>query len=375
MRLRQALLGALAAALIGTSPVGVPAFAQVDKPPLTMVSFGGAFTRSQMLAYVLPYREETGRRVAVEDYMGGLDEIRRQVRSANPRWDVVSLDLPDAVAGCAEGLLEPIDHAILAPAPDGTPARDDFYDVALQRCGVGFDVFATVIAYDEGRFAQPPTALADFFDLDRFPGRRALQARPQVNLEWALIADGVSPDDVYDVLATEAGLVRAFDVLDRIRGDTVWWQRGEDPVELLASGQVALASAWNGRIFDAVERRGSAIGILWDHPVWNMDVWAIVKDAVNGGEAREFIAFATTAERMAAQADLIAYGPARRSAGPLVDAAVRPFLPTADGRAEGAIRIDYGWWAEHQSVIGRQFDAWLRNEDNLVYDFNREDGN
>jgi putative spermidine/putrescine transport system substrate-binding protein len=72
---------------------------------------------------------------------------------------------------------------------------------------------------------------------------------------------------------------------------------------------------------------------------------------------------------------LIAYGPARRSAGPLVDAAVRPFLPTADGRAEGAIRIDYGWWAEHQSVIGRQFDAWLRNEDNLVYDFNREDGN
>ncbi|MEZ5863990.1 MAG: extracellular solute-binding protein [Geminicoccaceae bacterium] len=361
----------VAAIIMGFGPV----FAQVGKPPLTMASFGGAFTRSQMLAYVLPYREAAGRWVEVLDHTGGLDEIRRQVRSANPRWDVVSLDLPDAIAGCAEGLLEPIDHAILAPAPDGTPASADFYEVALQRCAVGFDVFATVVAYDEGRFAQPPTALADFFDLERFPGRRALRARPEVNLEWALIADGVAPDDVYDALATEAGLARAFTVLDRIRGDVVWWQRGEEPADLLAAGQVAMASAWNGRIFDEVERRGSAIGIVWDHAVWSMDVWTIPKDAVNGAEAREFIAFATTAERMAAQADLIAYGPARRSAGPLVHAAVRPFLPTAEGRAEGAIRIDYGWWAEHQAAIGRRFDAWLRSDGGPVYDFNREDGN
>lgn len=375
MASRASILGSLAIAVAAFSSDGLPAAAQAGKPPLTMVSFGGAFTRSQMLAYVVPYREAADRWVDVQDYTGGLDEIRRQVRSANPRWDVVSLELPDAVAGCAEGLLEPIDQAILAPAPDGTPASADFYDVALQDCAVGFDVFATVIAYGEGRFAQPPTALADFFDLERFPGRRALEARPQVNLEWALIADGVAPDDVYDVLGTPEGLARAFSVLDRIRRDVVWWQRGDEPADLLASGQVAMASAWNGRIFDEVERRGSQLTILWDKPVWNMDVWAVVKDAVNGAEAREFIAFATTAERMAAQADLIAYGPTRRSAGPLVDPAVQPFLPTAEGRAEGAIRIDYAWWAERQASIGRQFDAWLRDSDRPVYDFNREDGN
>ncbi len=372
---RASILGSLAIAVAVFSLPASPVVAQVGKPPLTMVSFGGAFTRSQMLAYVVPYRESADRWVDVQDYTGGLDEIRRQVRSANPRWDVVSLELPDAIAGCAEGVLEPIDHAILAPAPDGTPANADFYEVALQDCGIGFDVFATVVAYDERRFSQPPAALADFFDLERFPGRRALQARPQVNLEWALIADGVAPDDVYDVLGTDAGLARAFGVLDRIRRDTVWWQRGEEPAELLASGEVAMAAAWNGRIFDEVERRASPIGILWDHPVWNMDVWAIVKGAVNGGEAGEFIAFATTAERMAAQADLIAYGPTRRSADALVDQAVQPFLPTAEGRAEGAIRIDYAWWAERQATIGRQFEAWLRSEDDLVYDFNREDGN
>ena len=161
MASRATIFGSLAIAVAAVIMGAGQAVAQVDKPPLTMVSFGGAFTRSQMLAYVVPYREAKGRWVDVQDYTGGLDEIRRQVRSANPRWDVVSLELPDAVAGCAEGLLEPIDHGILAPAPDGTPASADFYDVALQECAVGFDVFATVIAYDEGRFAQPPVALAE----------------------------------------------------------------------------------------------------------------------------------------------------------------------------------------------------------------------
>jgi putative spermidine/putrescine transport system substrate-binding protein len=89
---------------------------------LTIASFGGAFTRSQMIAYVQPYRELKNRWVSVEDYDGGLDEIRDQVLSANVTWDLVSMELPHAIAGCDEGLLESIDHGILPPALDGTPA-------------------------------------------------------------------------------------------------------------------------------------------------------------------------------------------------------------------------------------------------------------
>ena len=119
--------------------MGTPASAQTPqgKPPMTLVSFGGAFTKSQMLAFVRPYRKSSGRWVNVEDYDGGLDEIRDQVESLNVKWDLVSIELQDAVRACDEGLLEPLSHINLLPAPDGTPARQDFYDDALQGCAIG----------------------------------------------------------------------------------------------------------------------------------------------------------------------------------------------------------------------------------------------
>jgi len=374
MKVWRALSGVMAGGLVGASlAIASTTLAQEGKPPLTMASFGGAFTRSQMIAYVQPYRELKNRWVSVEDYDGGLDEIRDQVLSANVTWDLVSMELPHAIAGCNEGLLEPIDHGILAPAPDGTPAAEDFFDVALQKCAVGFDIFATVVAYDRRRFDEPPTALADFFDVDRFPGRRGLQARPLVNLEWALIADGVAPSEVYDVMSTDDGLRRAFAVLDRIRDQVVWWRFGSEPPRLLATGQVSMSSAWNGRIFEEVEERDTPLGIVWDHQVWNFGMWAIPKGASNRAEALDFLAFATTPERIARQASLVAYGPARRSASALVQPDLLSKLPTAERRRANAILIDYAWWAANGPRIRARFDAWLQGEGRVVYDFNPSD--
>lgn len=374
MNFRHILSGVLVGIVASTGAAAPqPALAQVGKPPLTVVSFGGALTRSQMIAYVQPYRELRDRWVDVEDYRGGLDQIREQVLSANVKWDLVSLELADAIAGCEDGLLQPIDHGILAPAPDGTPASQDFFEIALQRCAVGYNVWATVVAYDRERWDEPPTTLADFFDVERFPGPRGLQARPQVNLEWALIADGVSPDEVYKVLSTEDGLIRAFEVLNRIRDQVVWWQSGAEPPRLLATSQVVMSSAWNGRIFEEVETRGTPLGIVWQHQVWNADFWGIPEGAPNRDQALDFLVFATQPERLAQQASLVAYGPMRRSALALIPAEVRAELPTAEGRREGAIRIDYAWWAANQGRVSARFDAWLRGEGELIYDFNPED--
>ena len=57
----------------------------------------------------------------MDDYNGGLAQVRAQVEVGSVHWDVVDMELADAVRACDEGLLEPIDHNILAPAPDGTP--------------------------------------------------------------------------------------------------------------------------------------------------------------------------------------------------------------------------------------------------------------
>ena len=243
---RLAIVG-LSMGLLAHSPATVQAMPQKD---LTVVSWGGSYTRSQMLAYVVPYREESGEWVSMETYNGGLEEIRDQVETANVVWDVVDFEQSDLIRGCREGLLEKIDHASLPPGIDGTPASDDFIPGAFTDCGVAQTVWATVVAYnDEVVGETPPSKLADFFDVKKYPGKRGLRRDPRVIMEWALIADGVAPGQVYEALATAEGRARAFSVLDRIKTSIVWWESGSEPVELLSSDTVVMTSVWNGRMY------------------------------------------------------------------------------------------------------------------------------
>lgn len=330
---------------------------------LTVASYGGAYTRSQMQAYIIPYAEEkTGTVFEVEDYPGGLKKIREQVDSYNVKWDLVDLEASDALRGCQEGLLEKIDPAILAPVPDGTPATEDFIEGSLQECGVGTVVWSTVVAYDADQFSdqdQRPRTIEDFFDVEKFPGIRGLQNTPRVNLEWALMADGVPADQVYEVLTTQEGLDRAFKMLDKIKPHAVWWDTGAEPARLLADGTVVMTSAYNGRIYDAITEKDENFEIVWDGQVWDIDLWGIPKGTDNLEQALKFVAYSTEPQRLADQAGYSAYGPARRSAMALVDEAVKPYLPTTADNLKHALEFNALWWAENEDRVITQFETWL----------------
>ena len=138
-----------------------------------------------MKAYFEPFTAKTGIRIDVERYNGGLVELRRQAAEGAVVWDLMDMTMADNRAACKQGLLEPIDHTLLLPAADGTPGRRDFIDGALTECGVAQIVYATVMAYNRNAFpGERPERMADFFDVERFPGRRALQKSPEANLEW-----------------------------------------------------------------------------------------------------------------------------------------------------------------------------------------------
>jgi putative spermidine/putrescine transport system substrate-binding protein len=174
--------------------------------------------------------------------------VKAQVEAGNVTTDVADVEYADAIRLCDEGLLETIDPASLPAAPDGTPAVDDFLPGALTDCAVATIVFSTVFAYDTTKFPEGPTTIADFFDLEKFPGKRAMRKGAKANLEMALMADGVPAADVYATLATPEGVDRAFKMLDKIKKDTVWWEAGAQPPQLLADGEVAMTTAYNGRI-------------------------------------------------------------------------------------------------------------------------------
>lgn len=361
MRRRASRLATRILCALGLMIVALGTATARDDTELTMVSWGGAYTKSQILGYVLPYEKHTGARIDVLDYNGGLDAIRNQVRSLNVRWNVVDLELSDALRGCEEGLLEKLDPADLAPAPDGTPATEDFIPGSITECAVGTVIWSTVIAYDKSRMGErKPRTIADFFDTTDFPGRRGMRKTPKGNLEWALIADGVDPARVYEELATEAGLARAFEVLDRIKPYLVWWEAGADAPRLLETGQVVMTSAYNGRIQEAINQRNAPFELLWDHQIWNIDLLGIPKGDPQRAQAWAFIRFATAPAQLAAQAQHIAYGPVRRSALAAVPSARRTQLPTYGENFENALRLNAHWWAQHFTYINQRFEAWLR---------------
>ena len=224
--MKKTVLMSAIGAVFGAASLGMLA-TTAGAAELTVVSWGGAYTKSQVKAYHEPYTEETGTVIRSEDYNGGLAEVKAQVEAGNVTWDLVDVELSDAIRGCDEGLLEPIDTSILPAAPDGTPAEEDFLPGTLYDCAIATIVWSTIYAYDETQFPDnPPKTMADFFDTEKFPGKRGMRKIPKANLEFALIADGVAPGDVYDVLSTDEGIDRAFAKLDTIKDDVIWWEAG-----------------------------------------------------------------------------------------------------------------------------------------------------
>jgi len=330
-----------------------------------VVSWGGAYTKSQVEAYHKPFIAKTGANVKSEDYNGGIAEIKAQVEAGNVTWDIVDVELSDAIRACDEGLLETIDHSTLPAGANGKPATEDFLPGTLYDCAVANIVWSTIFAYDKSKMPNGPKTMADFFDTAKFPGKRGLRKGAKVNLEFALMADGVAAKDVYSVLATPAGVDRAFAKLDTIKGDVVWWEAGAQPPQMLADGEVALTTAYNGRIFNAVAGEGKPFEIVWDGQVWDLDLWVIPKGAKNKDTALEFLKFSTSTEQLAAQASYISYGPARLSSAPLVgkfhdkDIDMGPQMPTAPANLTNAVQNNFEFWADNADQLGERFNAWL----------------
>ncbi len=352
----------------GDAPAGeVPgAAAGSQERSLTVVSWGGSYARACVKGYHEAFTAETGIEVNLADYNGGLAQIRAQVEAGAVHWDVVDMNVSESVTGCDEGILELIDPSILPSGPNGEPAADDFLPETNTECGVGTLLFSTIYAYNrETLVGPPPTTIADFFDLKRFPGRRGMNRRPDANLEFALLADDVPKERVYEMLSTPEGLDRAFRKLDTIKDQVVWWEAGAQPPQLLADGEVVMSTAWNGRIFNAQVLEEQPFEIVWDGQIMDRGQLAVVAGTPKLDEALEFMRFAARSESMAGVGRYISYSPARRSGQPLIDRQAEtgtemwPHMPTNPENMKNFLMADWEWWADHSDEMQERFAAWL----------------
>ncbi|MBS3978530.1 MAG: polyamine ABC transporter substrate-binding protein [Rhodobacteraceae bacterium] len=349
--------------ILSTALAGFAAAAQAE---VTVMSWGGSYGAAQTEGHLKPFTAATGIPTRMVDSENPATPIKAMVEANNVTVDVASLEYADAIRLCDEGVLVPIDIAILPPGADGTPAVDDFLPGAITDCGVSTDIWSTVFAYDTTKFPDGgPTTAADFFDLEKFPGKRGLRRGAKAVLEFALMGDGVPASEVYDVLGTPEGIDRAFAKLDTIKSEVVWWEAGAQAPQILADGEVVMTTAYNGRIFSAQIAEGKPFQIVWDGQIYENEMYVIPKGAPNLEEAKQFIAYATSTEGLRQQAQWISYGPARKSAliEPLIfndgKTEMAPHLPTYPDNMKNALESDWEFWVDRDAELNERFNAWL----------------
>lgn len=334
---------------------------------LTVVSWGGAYEAAQKRAIFDPFTRETGIPVNIARYNGNLGALEN--RADEESWDVIDMLESTAISACEAGQLQKLDAAAVLKA-DHAELQRDFGPARLRRCSIPQNVFATVLAYDDRAFPGiKPMRVEDFFDTGRFPGKRAIAKSPDGILEWALMAEGVPPEQVYDLLSTDRGLRLAFRQLEALRDHIIWWDEAGEAPRLLAEGRAAMASGYNGRFFSATQDENAPISIIWDGRLIGYDVWAIPAMTDQPEAARRFLRFASRPEAMARLAEQIPYGPARRSAmdriglKPGTGIPMRDHLPNAPQHGARALVSDSLWYSHTSAMRHRRFRAWLNDEE------------
>ncbi|GAA3724913.1 putative spermidine/putrescine transport system substrate-binding protein [Spinactinospora alkalitolerans] len=315
---------------------------------MTFVSYGGTYQKGQEEAAVDPFAEESGARV-VTDGPTDYAKIASQVEAGVVTWDVVDTDAIWGSAHCGD-LLMPLDYSIIDKSriPEGLAGE----------CTVPAMQYGMVLVYNTEKYrGRPPGSWADFFDTEAFPGRRAISGIPNDAApgpyEAALLADGVSPDDLYPL-----DVDRAHERLDTVRDDLVFWETGAEQQQLLESEEVDMAMVWSGRGYAAV-RNGAPFAVTWDQWLPVMDSLGVVKGSRNPRSSMALINYYLGARQQEDLTELTSYSPINTEAEPDLDPTARSFLTTQPGVKEKAAPVDIEWWAEHQEELIQGWSTWL----------------
>jgi len=277
--------------------------------------------------------------LVIQSWNGGTDALNAQLKTPGNTWDVVEVSPDELDAGCTAGLFEKLDWSAIG-------GKDHYLPQGVSDCGVGATVNTLVLAWDRHKFPAAPT-WADFWDVAKYPGKRGLRKGVRGNLEFALMADGVAPGDVYKVLSTSDGVDRAFRKLDH------------DAAHILSSGDVLMTSAPAGQIVTADKADHRNFGIQWNGGLYEVESWAIVKATPDLWQAEQFLYLAgmPALEGKLLETAGIA-GLAKGANGGLPDD-VHALSASYAKNLGVSVPTDNGFWHDNLAKLQQRFNAWL----------------
>ena len=322
---------------------------------ITYAGSGGGLAQVMDMLFDKPFAEATGIRVKALATTDRVSAMQAMMRAGNPTWDVAELTPIEYATASIEGWLEPIDWSVADP--DNLLPED----AKLVDGGIAA-TYSTIIAQRTDKLPEGRkiTSWADFWNVEAFPGPRALQDSVVENLEFALIADGVSPKEVYTVLATEEGVDRAFAKLDEIKPHvTSWWTAGAQPVQMLSDGEVAFTTAWNGRITQ-LKQEGVPVETVWNGGAIKPSYVGILKGTKHKKEAEQYINFMIgDPQRSAEFAKMVAYPGMTKGLYDHIDPEVGREMPTHPDNVDLQFVVDAVFWAKNQEELQERWQEWM----------------
>jgi putative spermidine/putrescine transport system substrate-binding protein len=312
---------------------------------LTFASFGGVYQEAQREGWLEPYTALTAVQFQESEESSNAT-IKAQVEAGNVEWDVVDVGNDFGLDGNAD-LLEPLDYTLIK--------QDEILDGFATTYRVGDITYGVVLAYNTDKTAGVvPEGWADFFDTAKIPGKRGLWKYSTGGvLEFALMADGVKPADLY---TPTLDVDRAIKKLDTIKDDIVWWESGAQSQELIGSGEVAMSMIWNGRGYSAKHTDNKPVEMQWNQQILTADYFVVPKGSPNKQVAMEFIAWATCANNNAAVSDKIPYGPTNKNSTPNPAVVADLAVTNLD---ENTAYFNDTYLIDNFDAIDAPFQAWV----------------
>jgi len=339
-------------AIAATAALAANAVMAQDKT-VTIASWGGSYQHAQSEALFKPAAAATGVVVKEETY-GGMSDVRLQVQTGAVTLDIVASGSGSASRAGAEGLLEELDYSVIDVST--------FYPTLKMKYCVGGDVFSTVYAWNTDTYGENgPQSWADFWDVEKFPGKRAYRGKVAGALEPAILADGVAPEDVYKVLDSEAGIERAINKIRELKPNIeVFWSSGAQHAQLMKDGEVDMTTGWNGR-FDNAKKDGAKVAYSFNQALLDYDCFAIPKGAPNKDTAMQFLAEISKAKYQANLPKYITYGPTNKAAYDLgvIDEATARALPSYPDNAAKQVPVDIEWYAKWETIAAEMYQEML----------------
>ncbi|MDB4223826.1 ABC transporter substrate-binding protein [Granulosicoccus sp.] len=316
--------------------------------PVTVVSWGGTYGAAQDAALFTDASKNSGIDI-IRESGASMSKTCLQVESKSVTWDLVVTGSGGAAAAAAKGCLEKIDYGVVDVS--------NFYPNTYTDYCVGSDVFATVMSWNTAKYGEPgsdgaPQSWADFWDVDKFPGTRAYRANNVDGaLEPALMADGVPASEVYEVLSTTEGMVRAVNKIRELKPNiAVFWDSGAMQAQLMKDEEVDMSTGWNGR-FDNAKKDGATVGYTFNQALLDYDCFAMPKGAPNKDMAMKFLAEVSKAEYQANLPFHITYGPTNKEAYEITTAPKELIeaLPSHPKNVPMTLAVSLDWYAEHRT--------------------------